>query len=319
MLHRATPLVLLFKAVAVISSPINARQDSPLPFNWTSIKPSRDLEYHSCYETFRCARLEVPMDWTHASDDSIAIAIMTLPATVPVTDPSFGGTILMNPGGPGNAATTVMLSQGAMLQAAFDGERHFEILGFDPRGVGFTTPGLDCFGDEISRWIHTSAQQSVMGDLTQGNQNFLPRLAHAGGFNRMCEMRSGPLGNHVSTASVARDMLEIVDKVSEEKQRNGWSPSIPAEPPKLQFAGFSYGTFLGMTFASMFPNRVSRMLLDGVVDVEDYVSYVSLSYRRIVSTLTLVAALAIQHQRCRRESPYILPSVLRSRGTMPSF
>jgi hypothetical protein len=79
-------------------------------FDWTAITPTPDLQYHPCYNnTFRCARLRVPLDWlkpnTSESGPHAAIAIITLPATVPVTSPEYAGPILLNPGGPGGSGT----------------------------------------------------------------------------------------------------------------------------------------------------------------------------------------------------------------------
>src|SRR5690242_3386769 len=73
-------------------------------FDWTKLEPSEELRYVPCYDGFQCARLAVPLDWKEPSAKDhakAAIAILTLPATVDPSDPSFGGTIITNPGGPG--------------------------------------------------------------------------------------------------------------------------------------------------------------------------------------------------------------------------
>lgn len=87
------------------------------------------------------------LDWQDTNNTKrIAIAITTLPATVPKDDPSFGGTIILNPGGPGGSGVRIVQTMGHRLQAMTEGKKRYELLGFDPRGVAFTTPRADCFG-----------------------------------------------------------------------------------------------------------------------------------------------------------------------------
>ena len=125
------------------------------------------MEYAPCFDGYECARLEVPLDWNEpGSSPRAAIAITRLPAQVPVTDPRYGGAILINPGGPGMSGVADVLNKGKMLQASVDlradepssnsshiaGERkYFDIIGFDPRGVNNTTPHLNCFPDAMTR------------------------------------------------------------------------------------------------------------------------------------------------------------------------
>lgn len=104
----------------------------------------------------KCARLLVPMDWSKHNtscsgiwddEDTVAIAITLLPAAVPRSDPTFGGTVLWNPGGPGGAAVNMGPFMADQTRWVVDGEKHFEILTFDPRGVGQTTPAASCFAE----------------------------------------------------------------------------------------------------------------------------------------------------------------------------
>lgn len=263
-------------------------------FKWSNVAPSENLVYHNCSESFECARLLVPLDWQNSSNPhTVAVAIRKLPAKVPPSDPSYGGTIIVNPGGPGGSGTTFIQMAGALIQALVDGEKHYDILSFDPRGVYRTTPNAYCFfstfNDEI--W---ALRKRFVGNLGTGPEALKIHWAAEEARGSLCASPevSGyaddeNIRRHVSTASTARDMLEIVEKIHEHQiSSSGLADLQPQRPihferpkPKLQYIGFSYGTLLGNTFASLFPDRVGRMVLDGNVDAGDWVKRY---YRNIV-------------------------------------
>ena len=254
------------------------RADDQLPtFDWPSITPNENLEYHECYTAFQCARLKVPLDWTKGSksDKSAALAIITLPATVPSTDPSFGGTILLNPGGPGGAGVSMVLSYGQYLRSILDGEKHYELLSFDPRGTSFSTPRAECYANDIDRTAD-ELQGLLIPPVVSSREALSYLYQKNTGFSELCgQAGNDSIFNYMSTASVARDMLRIIDRVDDLQRSNSSEPAESHEKPKLQYIGTSYGTFLGNTFASMFPDRVKRMVIDGVVDPDDYLDTVS--------------------------------------------
>ncbi|KAK4149490.1 TAP-like protein-domain-containing protein [Chaetomidium leptoderma] len=286
---------LLSSPTAAFHAPLRTRQ-LDTSFDWTAITPTPDLQYHDCYNNaFKCARLQVPLDWskvtnttntTVAAGPHAAIAIVLLPATVPVSDPTYGGPILINPGGPGGSGTQMAMSAGAVMQGLLDvpGTRHYDILGFDPRGMALTTPSASCYGRQFDRaadWLRRAGLPSVgtelglkMGfEMSKGWAGLCAQTAAAGGEESAFR--------HSSTASVARDMLEIVDRMHELNIKEGLSVggggkngtgTACGEKPRLQYLGFSYGSHLGNTFASMFPGRVGRMAVDGIVDGDDYTS-----------------------------------------------
>ncbi|KAI1078421.1 TAP-like protein-domain-containing protein [Whalleya microplaca] len=301
-------------ALALLGAGLAAAAD-PADFDWTTIKPSRDLEYHPCYgDEYQCARLLVPLDWgangtSPSSKHTVALAIAKLPATVPVTDPSFAGTIFTNPGGPGGSGISLLLRKGHQLRdvASFDddgsggggggGGRHYEILSWDPRGVQFTTPRADCYAGDLAARQAGELQQSAIGALDGGPGVLGRQYARARGFGELCaqgaEEDAGSILPFLSTASVVRDMVEMVDKVDEQRAREAsqLSPSPLSvshvsneqqqqqplqrhggvkEEARILYWGFSYGTLLGNTFASMYPGRVGRMIVDGIVDANDY-------------------------------------------------
>lgn len=286
-----TALFLASPAVAFIA-PLRARQVSDA-FDWTTITPTPDLQYHSCYGTFQCARLQVPLDWSKANstEDSdgpfAAIAIVTLPATVPVTDPAYAGPILINPGGPAGSGTDLALAAGPLVQALVDveGERHYDILGFDPRGVKLTTPSASCYERQFDRAADELALRSMPSLMT--DQGLEMKFQWYKGMAALCEGAKTADGEEVfrylSTASVARDMLEIVERNDALVKKTAGNATVKAcdagrggsGKARLQYLGFSYGSILGNTFASMFPGRVGRMVVDGIADAEDYMSGVS--------------------------------------------
>ena len=117
-------------------------------FNWSSIPSETELVYNDCYDGFQCARLLVPLDWQdQSSSQLISLAIIRLPATVPPSDASHSGSIIINPDGPGLSGVLAVLKYARKVQQAFDGDKHFEILSFDPRGVQWSEPDSSCFAN----------------------------------------------------------------------------------------------------------------------------------------------------------------------------
>ncbi|KAG4217949.1 hypothetical protein PC116_g33571, partial [Phytophthora cactorum] len=212
----------------------------------------------------------------------VSIAVVALPATVPEDDPSFGGTIIINPGGPGGSGVDFLLEIGELIQGIADGNKHYEVLSFDPRGVGYSEPKADCYNDELARDV-TSLELRGMGPLSGGESVVRRQASLLSAYGKLCE--NGKIHGYMSTASVARDMVQIVDKLDELRSSNGTSTSAKLRKrggprrtesrqekdlPRILYWGFSYGTVLGNYFASMFPGRVDRMLLEAVVDIHDY-------------------------------------------------
>ncbi|KIX93627.1 uncharacterized protein Z520_10533 [Fonsecaea multimorphosa CBS 102226] len=259
-------------------------------FNWANVPPSRELHYHKCYDSFECARLEVPLDWSNLSNPgSVILAITRLPAVVDVGDDSFGGTVVINPGGPSGSGVAIVLWSGKSIQNVLDGDKHFEILSFDPRGVQFSTPSLACFQDDTMR--DTLNLLGAGSGSLESNPNALGvKWGIDKSLGLLCAQTSkgrfpdgSTIRQFVSTALVAHDMVEIVDQVDAHLRKELKTKSnrirhqqtlVSADsnegPPLLNYWGLSYGTYLGNTFASMFPHRIGRMVLDGVVDADDY-------------------------------------------------
>ncbi|KAK5065152.1 hypothetical protein LTR84_000988 [Exophiala bonariae] len=286
-------LSILVSTSQAVSIP-TAHGDNPATlFDWGETESSSHLVFHKCYDgSFECAKLLVPLDWSDLSNpNNVSIAIVRLPAVVDRADESYGGAILVNPGGPGGSGTDILLASGKGLQKLVDGEKHFDVLSFDPRGMKYTTPSVSCFQDDPSRQALLILGMGAGGlddssnalNLKWGIDQGLGRLcAHSGYYADGSNIRQ-----FVSTALVARDMVEIIDRLDENLkteledgkrpsglnyQQQTLSQTSSDDVPLLNYWGLSYGTMLGNTFASMFPERVGRVILDGVVDADDYVS-----------------------------------------------
>ncbi|KAF7301068.1 Abhydrolase-4 domain-containing protein [Mycena indigotica] len=219
-------------------------------FSWENIQPSEDLVWIKCYGDKHCARLEVPLDYSNPNSGSAAIAMVRLHSGISHEDPQYHGPILINPGGPGGSGVDFALSWGSKIHTVVGPE--FDIIGFDPRGIARSTPRASFFSSRAERAIFNSggglspnasadtlsriwAQGTLLGELASANDD----------------------GNlkFINTDNTARDMLRIVQKHGSDK---------------LLYWGFSYGSVLGATFAAMFPDNVGRLIIDGVVDSEDY-------------------------------------------------
>lgn len=263
-------------------------------FDWMNITPSRDLEFHFCYDAFRCARLELPLDWLADDEDlynhTIALAVIKRPANISIQDSRYGGPILTNPGGPGGSGIRSLLGYGETLQNSFDDapHRYYDVVSFDPRGVLLSTPNALCFPNHSARlaYLHKFLAE---GALDTGDEALKKAWARSQSLGQLCAHHEDgddefDIRRFTSTASTARDMLALVEKLDEYNKKElasarpgGQSQEVLAEVgsansalPQLQYYGVSYGTALGNTFASMFPDRVGRMILDAVVDIDDY-------------------------------------------------
>jgi pimeloyl-ACP methyl ester carboxylesterase len=221
---------------------------------------------------------------------SVSIAIIKLPAKVSIDDPRYGGPVLINPGGPGGSGVFITLREGKEIQTIIDPAaqpgfseqshpKYYDILGFDPRGIGWTEPNAECMPDQPSAWSWRLREFSEgLLDSSDAALGRLWSMTHAFGTacKRAVDAKEGDadIKQYMSTASVARDMIEIAEAHAEwvaEKKNSAFTTSNRASV-KLHYWGFSYGTYLGTTFASMFPDRVGRLILDGVVSAHDYLN-----------------------------------------------
>ena len=236
--------------------------------NWDDIAPSRNVTWRKCFDNFDCAKLDVPLDWLDPSDEARAIiAIIRLRAT-DLDD--YRGPVFFNPGGPGGSGVAAMRDRGKHLQEII-GTNH-DLISFDPRGVGVSTPEIQCWPSEQSAkmWhlLDVGAVDAHPGVLYDAYARATARsgaCAHSmGGTLDPTGAEHGVL-SYVGTTSVARDMLEILTQMGEEK---------------LKYWGFSYGTMLGGTFAALWPEKVERMVNDGNVNYNEWMANNSTTFSR---------------------------------------
>ena len=201
---------------------------------------SQEADWEKCRGSFYCATVTVPLDYAQPDGKTIDLALLKAPAS----DPERRiGSMLVNPGGPGApgtdyAANSDLVFRDPLLQ-------RFDIVGFDPRGTGDSSP-VDCLTDEqLDDYIATDPDPDTAAE----------RRTFAGWVRTLgqgCADLSGDLAAHVSTIEAARDM-DVIRAVLGES--------------KLTYFGASYGTKLGATYAELFPKQVGRFVLDGAVDL----------------------------------------------------
>lgn len=213
----------------------------------------------------------------------MAVAMQMLPAVVSIDDPTHGGSIFINPGGPGHPGTEFVMASGEHLQLTFDkaGERHYDIIGWDTRGVGATTPKIKCMDGLFDRDAFYTEQRGTHSyEMNSGNVAYL--LASYQSLAAKCVWQAENEGldmwEYLSTALVVEDMVRMVDKLDEERTESKRKRGLEVrqtngtDVARIQYYGASYGTVIGQFFASIHPERVGRILIDGVVDVEDYLA-----------------------------------------------
>jgi pimeloyl-ACP methyl ester carboxylesterase len=169
-----------------------------------------------------------------------------------------------------------------------DNLKYFDLIGFDPRGVNNSTPHLHCFPDSIARQIW-DAQASAEGLFESSDDSFDLMWARAKALGQACSDDGTGIAQFMNTPVVVADMVAIIERHGEWREQEARLLLERAEDMSsdktgvilertrwkrgeevLQYWGFSYGTILGQTFAALQPSRVSRLVLDGVVDIGDY-------------------------------------------------
>lgn len=213
--------------------------------------PVAKLSWQACPKEkgFQCATVRVPLDYSHPRGQMIHLAVIRHRAT----DPAHRiGTLFFNPGGPGGSGVAALPGFVSLLPAAV--RARFDIASWDPRGVGAST-AVECFAS--ARDANRFLDGMVLGSsFPVGNAEMAGWIRRYRAFGRHCEARSGGLLRHVSTADTARD-LDVLRRAVGDRM--------------LTYYGFSYGTFLGATYANMFPDHVRAMVLDSNLDPRAYV------------------------------------------------
>ena len=204
----------------------------PTGFNWKACDDSASTT------SVQCGTLEVPFDYNNPSAGTFALYVKLLPAANPTLRI---GSMMVNPGGPGFGGSS--LADDASYYFSSDIIDHFDIIAWDPRGTGKSTPAVDCVDDYdqyfgIDSPPDSPEEKQALIDASQA-------------FNDECMDNSGEILPYISTQASATDMNSIRQALGEDK---------------ISYFGFSYGSELGATWATMFPQTVRAAVFDGAVD-----------------------------------------------------
>ena len=202
--------------------------------------PAGGIHWAPCGDRLECATVRVPLDWSRPHGPAISLSVMRHLAS----DPAHRiGSLLVNPGGPGDSGVDEVASRGGYFDALTGGR--FDVIGWDPRGSGRSAP-VSCFATAAER---AAFWGDVLVPTTRADeQRYLARTV---GLAQRCGQRNGPLLAHISMADQVRDLDRLRELVGDRR---------------LTFFGESNGTLMGQTYANMFPGRVRAMALDGIVD-----------------------------------------------------
>ena len=200
------------------------------------------LQWSSCGNGMQCTTATAPMDWEDPSAASIDLALVRQTAT----SGTAIGSLLVNPGGPGGSGWDFVYDS-VDFAVSEDVQARYDVVGFDPRGVGRSS-AVSCYDDPaFMDWYNYSiipgepGTDAWIADVTAANQQFADS----------CREHTGPLLGFVDTVSAARDLDLLRAVLGDEK---------------LNFLGYSYGTFLGATYADLYPGKTGRLVLDGALD-----------------------------------------------------
>ena len=201
---------------------------------------AQEVAWAQC-DGYECATVQAPLDWDAPDGGTIDLALKRSVATGSADQRI--GSLLLNPGGPG-ASGVDFLDYAVSSMLGRTVTEAYDIVSFDPRGVGQSS-AVDC-GDDATVDAFLTADVPIDDQADVEAARELSRT-----FGEGCLAATGPLLGEVDTISAARDM-DLLRAVLGDEQ--------------LHFAGFSYGTFLGATYAGLYPENVGRMLLDGALD-----------------------------------------------------
>lgn len=228
-------------ALLIVAQPANASAPQvtpqlvgyqPVPIEWGPCETPTLVAFGA-----ECGIVVVPLDY-HIPAITINLAVSRMKHTVP--DSEYQGIMLVNPGGPGGSGLIFSIFRDFVPNGA---GAAYDWIGFDPRGVGASEPSLSCDGNYFS---HPRPQYIPYNRSIEKTW-----LERSKGYAQACTAAGGALLDHVKTTDSVQDMDTIRAALGE---------------PKLNFYGFSYGTYLGQVYSTLYPDRVRRMVFDGVVD-----------------------------------------------------
>ncbi len=202
------------------------------------------IAWRPCGHQLQCARVRVPLNWAQPGAGTISLAVIRHLTSRPR---QRIGSLFFNPGGPGVSGVDTLRSAGAGLDTF--GLGRFDVISWDPRGTGASSH-VRCFATERQQtrfWGGASVPITRAQEL-----RYQPKTV---AFAQRCGALTRTLLAHVSTEDTARDLDYLRRLLGE---------------PRLSYLGWSYGSFLGETYANLFPRRVRAMVLDGIIDPVPY-------------------------------------------------
>ena len=227
-------------APAASSTPAGAAPAGPPPVTIAGYYAQR-LSWQSCDKGFECARLYVPFDYSRPAGPRFSLSVVKLPAADPA---SRVGALVINPGGPGGSGVEYALAgrSGEFTQEVLN---RFDIVGFDPRGVGGSLPAVRCMtGPQLDTYFATNADPANTAQLAT-------LISESKLYAAECARNAAALLPHMGTVNAAKDMDVLRAALGENA---------------LTYLGKSYGTYLGASYAQQFPSKVRALVLDGAVD-----------------------------------------------------
>ncbi|WP_245647299.1 alpha/beta hydrolase [Microtetraspora niveoalba] len=198
---------------------------------------SQKLDWSDCGDGFQCSRAEVPLDYSAPSGEKIGISVIRLPATGKRI-----GSLLINPGGPGGSGVDYARAARSVLSEKV--RSRFDVIGFDPRGVGESSPVRCMSGTDLDAYVSLDASPDTPAEVTALEEG-------SKAFAAACGAKAARLLPFVGTADAARDMDVLRGVLGDSG---------------LTYLGKSYGTHLGAVYADLFPKKVRALVLDGAVD-----------------------------------------------------
>ncbi|MEO0048869.1 MAG: hypothetical protein RL556_201 [Actinomycetota bacterium] len=202
---------------------------------------SQKLSWKKCGTHLKCSKVSAPLDYADLSQGSIKLAIVRYSNT----KNKALGQLVMNPGGPG--ASGYDFVKNSVTEIGTDRLRaHYNIVGFDPRGVQHSTAVHCLSAKQMDSFFYDASGYAIGSPEDLAHSRTQAQI-----FGAACAKNTGKLLAHVDTESAAKD-LDII--------------RAALGQPKLDYLGFSYGTYLGTVYAAMFPTMVGHFVLDGAID-----------------------------------------------------
>ena len=213
----------------------------------------QDLTWTDCTDdatgtAFQCATVTVPLDYDDPQGQTITVALKKLPST----SSSPRGSVFLNPGGPGGSGISLIESQAELYKSGDLSEvlANYDVIGFDPRGVGQSTP-ITCWTPEDVQAILAGQAEVPFSPLTPGSAADIVTQGSREAAACQEHTEVPEILDHADTRSVARDM-DVMRALVGDKD--------------LNYLGYSYGTYLGAVYTELFPDNIGRVVLDSAMD-----------------------------------------------------